>query len=119
MCVLAIENIHDLTTEYSATADLPGNYKQLEKLDKIQEICVFRHRTTSSAGLGSPRQGQQMKWILLESSIFLPGGVFWNKEGEAPEEYGGPTELRRQRSNSESLRQLEFVRQTTRAEVAV
>ena len=31
MHVLAIENIHDLTTEYSATADLPGNYKQLEK----------------------------------------------------------------------------------------
>lgn len=24
----------------------------------------------------SPRQGPQMKWILLESSIFLPGGIF-------------------------------------------
>lgn len=57
MYVSAIENIHDLTTEYSAIADLPGNYKQLEKSDKIHEICVFRHQTTSSAGLGSPKQG--------------------------------------------------------------
>lgn len=41
MYFLAIENIHDLTTEYSAIADLPGNYKQLEKIGQnTWNLCL-------------------------------------------------------------------------------
>lgn len=56
MCVLAIENIHDLTTEYSATADLPGNYKQLEKLDKIQRnLCLSDITDNKQCRAGIPK----------------------------------------------------------------
>lgn len=39
----------------------------------LRESLPFHSGCTT---MESPRQGPQMKWILLESSIFLPGGIF-------------------------------------------
>ena len=39
----------------------------------LRESLAFHSGCTT---MESPRQGQQTKWILLESSIFLPGGIF-------------------------------------------
>ena len=44
----------------------------------LRESLPFHSGCTT---MESPRQGPQTKWILLESSIFLPGGIFISYAG--------------------------------------